>query len=519
MRQEPEEKIEALSASYVPKWRFVRDGDELGSGLARLFLELYKDSLAREENMPARFKREFLEMTGSGLRKATPSQGVMVFSLIRPEMPESVLNAGTRIISQDGLGEDVSFTTQEEICVSGNSVIEVLEHEGSWYIRLAKPLTLPLYHGFLIPEETSGRDPFHLALECACPQGFLGLELSDGTQGLARDGLLVFSGWRDHGRLECMEKEGYWLRLRDQQGRRLPSKVGRLYFNAAHVKAVDTGLRTNLPAGLHHQLALTSGFLSDITNPRPFYGGSDRETRERVEKRRAARLKHRDRAVMPGDYERLALAACPLVEKARCFPGYNVSGEREEGAVTTVVLLAEGKGPLAENQRKGDNGSGDGLDLKNGEIYTLLEMIYSYLAKRCDPGIVAHRGLGVTTPLMVLIDVRAKLGVDAFYEALFVRQRAIQALEDYLTGTQGDTPYEWSVGNLPDYQRIRHLLCKVDHVMEVKRLYLTCRIFKDGRMTEVALEDVRNFPWCLPRSGTHEVTVVTGREEGDRGND
>lgn len=511
MSTKPEDEIEALSASYVPEWRFIREGSELGSGLALLFCRLYRDSLFREEETPLRLKKEFLRLAGNGLKEAKPSRGIMVFSLVKPDLPETSLQAGTQIISQDSQGGDVNFLTEEEICVSGNSVTKIVECRGCWYICLQKPVTLPLYHGFLIPEETVGKEPGRLILECAGSGGFHRLELADETEGLVRSGMFIFSGCPDQERFVCLGEEGYWLRLRDQKGRALPNKPGRLFLNAARVRAADTGARTNLLAGLSHKLAFTSGFLSEITNPQPLYGGSDEEADEEAAKRWAARFLHRDRAVMPEDYQRLSMEACPLVRKARCFPGYNGAGEKEAGAVTVVVLLQSlenGNEKIYDGQRE------------NGITHMLLEEIYQFLAVRCDSGLIKRRGLTVTTPLMVRIDGKAQVAVDVFYEALSVRRKAVRALEKYLSpmGTEGDGIGQWSMGNLPDYQRIRHLLSKVEHVTAVKRLYLTCRIRKDGRMTEVPLEEIRQFPWCLPCSGTHEITIL-GEESWDTGSE
>ncbi len=53
-------------------------------------------------------------------------------------------------------------------------------------------------------------------------------------------------------------------------------------------------------------------------------------------------LKHRFRAVTGSDYVDLAMEAVGNIEKAACFSGMDLSGGRQPGSVTLVVLKRKG---------------------------------------------------------------------------------------------------------------------------------------------------------------------------------
>lgn len=64
------------------------------------------------------------------------------------------------------------------------------------------------------------------------------------------------------------------------------------------------------------------------------------------------RIAHRNRALLPGDYERLVLEYFPQVMKVKCLPGLDSKGKERTGIVTLVIVPRQaGEGwPLATNQ-------------------------------------------------------------------------------------------------------------------------------------------------------------------------
>ena len=98
------------------------------------------------------------------------------------------------------------------------------------------------------------------------------------------------------------------------------------------------GLSGNAPAASISEPRAAVPFFGGVTNPRPARGGSDAETREITRVRGAERLRHRDRALTPRDFEWLAVEASPSVARARCLAATGPAGAGQRGWVTVVIV-------------------------------------------------------------------------------------------------------------------------------------------------------------------------------------
>ena len=94
----------------------------------------------------------------------------------------------------------------------------------------------------------------------------------------------------------------------------------------------------NLSEGKITMLESDIGFISEVSNYEATTGGLKQETIDEAIKRRAASLRHRDRAVTAKDYEDLAKEATRNIIRAKCFSNYNAEGKKQYGAVTLVLL-------------------------------------------------------------------------------------------------------------------------------------------------------------------------------------
>lgn len=70
-------------------------------------------------------------------------------------------------------------------------------------------------------------------------------------------------------------------------------------------------------------------------------GGRREEDEEGMKVRLVQRIRHRNRAVTPLDYEDLVLERFPEVAKVKCLPGLDSKGSRRKGVVTLVVVPRE----------------------------------------------------------------------------------------------------------------------------------------------------------------------------------
>jgi predicted phage baseplate assembly protein len=146
------------------------------------------------------------------------------------------------------------------------------------------------------------------------------------------------------------------------------------------------GKRTNVASGMISGIERSIGFVSGVTNPKPFYGGCDIETVYEAIERNAVMLRTQGKAIAARDYERLTACASRCVERVRCYRGKNSLGAPERGAVTLVV-------------RKKDN----------SEFSKVREDIRRFLLPRIAGGIVSSNLLYITEPTFVIINVRAEI--------------------------------------------------------------------------------------------------------------
>lgn len=147
--------------------------------------------------------------------------------------------------------------------------------------------------------------------------------LTDGTHRLMTSGIVTLRMPVDIGNRNTVMPDGlYWLRIsadRDME------KYCSLY--AVHAQAVQVTRAPDvpqevpmvLPAGtITRSRRPLPGILS-VVQPLPSCGGRAQETREQMRTRISERLRHKQRAVTPADFESLILEAFPEVYKVKCF--------------------------------------------------------------------------------------------------------------------------------------------------------------------------------------------------------
>lgn len=81
--------------------------------------------------------------------------------------------------------------------------------------------------------------------------------------------------------------------------------------------------------------------LTDIYQIIPAKGGRSPETPEDMRLRITQEMSHRNRAVLPRNYEQITLAQFPEVEKVLCLPGIDSKAQNRSPIVTLVVMQKE----------------------------------------------------------------------------------------------------------------------------------------------------------------------------------
>jgi len=157
--------------------------------------------------------------------------------------------------------------------------------------------------------------------------------LSDGTRGFLTSGIVELDLPRDISRgNSVMPAELYWLKVSVD---RFPETLCSAY--AVHAQALRVSRQLDgdaisytggeLPAGTIKAPLVSLPGIVRIAQPVPSSGGRPPEAPAQFKARVSERLRHKNRATLAWDYERLILERFPQIYKAKCFP--NMVAERD----------------------------------------------------------------------------------------------------------------------------------------------------------------------------------------------
>lgn len=135
----------------------------------------------------------------------------------------------------------------------------------------------------------------------------------------------------------------------------------------------------------------TPAELTNVYQILPCKAGKAQETKEDMKVRTIQHICHRNRAVLPSDYEQMVLSEFPEVEKVLCLPGIDSKGLHRKAIVTLAVMQKEAdpkKLPLCEH-------------------HLLLE-IEKYLQQYASPFVI----IDAITPVYERVTVRGWLDVE-----------------------------------------------------------------------------------------------------------
>ena len=180
--------------------------------------------------------------------------------------------------------------------------------------------------------------------------------------------------------------------------------------------AAAAHLATALPQGSIARLVTSIGPVSKVRQPYPSFGGRPREGSEEVRTRAAERLRHKNRASAPWDYERLVLGAFPSVHRVKCIP-HAAPGSWMAPGHTLIVVV-----PDLRNRNAPD-------PLQPKVDADTIVRITDYLAAHVS----GHVRLAVKNAAYQRIRVACRVKFHAGYELNFYRQEMQRALIQFLS--------------------------------------------------------------------------------------
>jgi len=234
--------------------------------------------------------------------------------------------------------------------------------------------------------------------------------MEDSTNGLQQSGLIRLNIGADASLQHTLLPAGsHWLRVsvsskQDGAGaiQAIATQAARatLVLPAATADLYETHLSAPLPSSTITKLVQKIPSIKKIQQPYPSFGGRNREIDNAYYRRVSERLRHKNRAVTPGDYEHLLLEYYPDIFKVKCLAHSGAEGVLMPGQVQLVVVPDWRK-------RK----AGNPLQPMINQ-YQLREMASFISSNFCDPFVQ----LQVTNPVYETLLVNCKVNFNAAFD-------------------------------------------------------------------------------------------------------
>lgn len=172
--------------------------------------------------------------------------------------------------------------------------------------------------------------------------------LNDSTAGFQQPGLVVLSVGRDATIDHTLMPPGIvWLRALIRQAPEsaartlaLNTQVALARFTPAvgELKDYTEHLQASLAAKRIKRFKQRIAAVKSVSQPYRSFRGQASETDEAFFRRCSERLRHRNRAVTPWDFERLILEKFPEIFKVKCLPHSDSNGNDKAGEVALVIV-------------------------------------------------------------------------------------------------------------------------------------------------------------------------------------
>ncbi len=261
-------------------------------------------------------------------------------------------------------------------------------------------------------------------------------------------------------------------------------------YNGIYIKmSVGGGQGTNLEVNEVNGLDLSIGFINQVTNPLPLYGGTEKETIEKAQERKLSEHKHKFRAVTVQDYEKIVRDYSQGIHKVQCFSNKDINGNRKVGDVTIVVLNKEYE--------------------KSGYFFETLRLeILEYLKDKVFTNLITKNKLHIIEPNFVTIKVSVEIGVHDFNQIFEAKKNITEALKSYLDPIAGNFSNRgFEIGKVPNRNQIEAVLKNIKQVEVIKNLMLIGELQEGAITTSINMEEVGEIPYVLPLNGEHNIII------------
>ncbi|MDQ3109394.1 MAG: hypothetical protein M3R17_05825, partial [Bacteroidota bacterium] len=233
--------------------------------------------------------------------------------------------------------------------------------------------------------------------------------LADGTKRFVQPGIVELDLPAEMTNDNTIMPSGlYWICASVREKSHCVSHAKLLATQAAGVTWKDAGnsfahLDEPLPAGRIVKTKQKIPEIKSVFQPLPSVGGKMPEEKREAYTRLSERIGHRNRALLPVDYERIVLQQFPTVYKAQCFPDMNGEGLHKRGNVLVVVV------PDIDRRK-------DINIFRPKDSYSMLQDVTEFLRERASPFTTIEVRNPLYERVKVIASIKFRKGVDSgFY--------------------------------------------------------------------------------------------------------
>lgn len=267
-----------------------------------------------------------------------------------------------------------------------------------------------------------------------------------------------------------------------------------------HTQAVRASLKDNTNAAAHYEKPLPAGTLKELAKPLPglsavlqpyaSFGGRAPEDEAHYYTRVSERLRHKNRALTPWDYERLVLEHFPGIYKVKCAP-FDKNGKERLGYVTVVVI------PDRRNTHPTD-------PFHPKASISELKAIQAFLAQHTPPFTTLEVVNPVYETVQLEFDVKFMPGCDKGYYKAQLQQDLIRYLSPWAYDMGADIIFDQTIyqgGVIYFIQQLPY----VEYVADLGMYRLTEDDDPSGPFPEMASDNPRSV-WVSDKQ--HLITVI-----------
>lgn len=121
-KEEIEDRIKTLAASYVPEWHFDPANPDIGGTIAKIFAGQMDGNLNRYYQVIDKYHEEFINMMGMSLSSAKPAYCVVALSLAANTIPGLQLHKGTKFLTGSEEEEQLIFEAQHNLYITNSEL-------------------------------------------------------------------------------------------------------------------------------------------------------------------------------------------------------------------------------------------------------------------------------------------------------------------------------------------------------------------------------------------------------------